>query len=175
MISSSRIKRETEFNIAINAYVGLFAGKEKINGLDKNNFKINSYGLTAPIGIAFSKGHSLFFFDTEKSWSTSLFLSAVDIGALASFRFKDTVTAEIPTVQLKDILSPGLILGFGIPKCPVSINLGAQVGPNLREVNAVDSNNSNPHNDYSNKMYIRYSISFCVDIPLLNLYTKSKN
>ena len=49
------------------------------------------------------------------------------------------------------------------------------MGPNLRKVNVTDpTDNENPHNDYENKVYWRYSISVCVDIPVFNFYTKSK-
>jgi len=80
----------------------------------------------------------------------------------------------VPTIQLKDIFSPGMFLSLGIPKTPLSINLGAQMGPNLRKVNVTDPGNTNPHNDFENRIYWRYSISVCVDIPVFNFYTKSK-
>jgi hypothetical protein len=64
-------------------------------------------------------------------------------------------------------VSPGLFWSVGIPKTPISVNLGAQFGPNLRKVNDTT-------NDFSEKAYVRYSMSICVDIPLLNLYSKTK-
>jgi hypothetical protein len=180
---SSRVKRETAFNVSLNSYLGVYAGYEKIKGIDEPyRFQLdkqwNSFGITAPVGIAASIGNKKFFFlgnDERRHWSYSLFISAVDIGAVAAFRFKDTVTSQVPTIQLKDLVSPGAFLSIGIPKSPLSLNLGAQVGPNLRKVNLPpDENNSNPYNDYSNKIYWRYSASLCVDIPIINFYTKSK-
>ena len=165
---SSRVKRETSFNVALNAYVGLYAGYEQIQGFDTTGFTLNTYGVTAPVGIAISRGHSVFFFGTGKSgWSTSVFISLIDIGAVASFRFKDDSTAQVPTIHLQDIISPGLFLSIGIPKCPVSVNFGAQMGPNLRKVTSMA-------NDYSNHVYFRYSLSVVVDIPIFNFYSKSK-
>ena len=165
---SSRVKRETSFNVALNAYVGLYAGYEQIQGFDTSGFKLNTYGVTAPVGIAISRGHSVFFIGTGKSgWSTSAFISLIDIGAVASFRFKDDSTAQVPTIHLQDIVSPGLFLSIGIPKCPVSVNFGAQMGPNLRKVTSAA-------NDYSNHVYFRYSMSVVVDIPIFNFYSKSK-
>jgi hypothetical protein len=165
---SSRIKRETSFNVALNAYVGLYAGYEQIQGYDTTGFTLNTYGVTAPVGISISRGHSVFFIGTGKSgWSTSAFVSLIDIGAIASFRFKDDSTAQIPTIHLQDIVSPGIFLSIGIPKCPVSVNFGAQMGPNLREVTSAA-------NDYSNHVYFRYSMSVVVDIPIFNFYSKSK-
>lgn len=169
---SARIKRESSFNVAVNAEAGLFVGYEQIKGVDrcwtKDYQKINSYGITAPIGISISKGHSFLFICTGKyAWSTSLFLSAVDIGAIAAFRFQNDTVAQIPTIQLKDIISPGAFLSIGIPNSPISINIGAQAGPMLRAVGTST-------NTYANSSYMRFSASLVVDLPLLNLHTKSR-
>jgi len=173
-VGSSRIKRVSDFNVSLNAYVGLFVGYEKIRGVDGSGFKLNTYGITAPIGVSASCGHHILFFKSGHEWSTSLFLSLIDLGAVTAFRVKDTITSQVPTIQLKDIFSPGMFLSLGIPKTPLSINLGAQMGPNLRKVNVTDPGNTNPHNDFENRIYWRYSISVCVDIPVFNFYTKSK-
>ncbi len=171
---SARIKRETIFNVSLNAYCGFFIGNEHIKGIDdsgeKANF-INNYGVTAPIGISITKGKGSFFpffgaFYSNHSWSHSLFLSVVDIGALASFRFKDDKTQTVPNIQLKDIISPGIFYSLGIPKSPISLNIGWQVGPLLRQVTVAQNNYS--------QSYSRFSASIVVDLPLLNFYTKSK-
>ena len=153
---SSRIKRASGFNVAFNAYVGLFTGYEKIKGVD-NKFRFNAYGVTAPLGISISKG----IYGT----SSSLFLSFIDIGAVTAFRFKDDVAEKVPKVQLKDIISPGVFYSFGFPRSPLSANIGYQVGPLLRKVNL-------DQNLYEEK-YSRFSVSLCVDIPVLNFYTRT--
>jgi hypothetical protein len=165
---SSRIKRETRFNVSLNSYIGLFLGYEQIRGFDTTGFKVNAFGISAPIGFAISRGHSVFFIGTGKSgWSTSAFVSIIDIGAIAAFRVKDDSTSQVPTIQLQDIISPGLFLSIGIPKCPVSVNFGVQMGPNLRAVTSTANN-------YSNSIYLRYSLSVVVDIPIFNFYSKGK-
>jgi len=170
---SSSVKRESPFNVSLNAYTGLFLGHESIQGIsDKRIF--NTYGVTAPIGISISRGERHLF----NPWcgnghaSYSVFISLIDIGAAAAFRFKDDTTAQVPKIQLKNILSPGIFLSIGLPKMPISFNLGAQMGPNLRQID--NNNNSRPSADASNRIYVRYSASLVVDIPLLNLYTKSR-
>jgi hypothetical protein len=178
---SARIKRESPFNVAVNAYMGLYTGYEKISGFDDNCWQFNSFGVTAPVGISVSRGHSFLFFGTgedgwkrgKKGWSTSLFVSVIDIGSVAAFRFKNdkAMAAQSPGIQLKNIFSPGLFLSLGIPKCPLSINMGAQMGANLRKVSVL---NNATKLDFSDNTYWRYSISICVDLPLLNLYTKSR-
>jgi hypothetical protein len=176
---SSRIKRETSFNVSLNAYTGLFVGHETIVGLTDNQF-INNYGITAPIGVALSTGSHSFLFlcpKNEGHWSYSLFVSLIDLGAVASFRFQNNDSvSQIPTIHLQDIFSPGIFLSVGIPKCPLSVNMGVQMGPNLRKVYVEDKNNPGEYiNGYENSVYWRYSLSLVVDIPVFNLYTKSKN
>ncbi|PXY43042.1 hypothetical protein [Flavobacterium hydrophilum] len=172
-VGSSRVKRLTKTNVAINAYCGFFVGNENIKDVDEDGTLINSYGLTAPVGFSFSKGNRILpwpihnLIPETKGWSSTLFFSVIDLGAVASYRFTNETADQVPTIELKDIFSPGLFWSVGIPKTPISLNLGAQVGPNLRKVNDTT-------NDYSKNTYLRYSFSICVDIPLLNLYTKSK-
>lgn len=171
-VGSSRIKRESPFNVTLNAYTGLFVGRENIIGV-KDDKGINTYGVTAPVGISISKGHSIFFIpvggwrEGKRGWSTSLFISLIDIGAVTAYRFKNEEVAEVPTIQLKNIISPGAFISLGIPRTPLSFNVGAQMGPNLRKVSSTTADNSD-------RRYWRFSTAFCVDIPLFNLYTKSR-
>jgi hypothetical protein len=67
-------------------------------------------------------------------------------------------------VQLKDIFSPGVFVSFGFDRTPLSLNIGYQVGPLLRKI---DSSRGSFTNAYS-----RWSVSLCVDIPLIDFYTK---
>ncbi len=164
---SYQIKRVSPLNVSLNAYPGLYAGYEKINQVDKS-VAINSFGVTAPIGFAISKGKSLLLINTKRKWSTSAFVSLIDIGAVAAFRFKNDSIAQVPTIQLKDIVSPGLFLSLGFPNFPISANIGTQVGPNLRKVGTQS-------NEYNNNLCWRFTLSFCVDIPMLNLYTKPED
>jgi len=161
---SYRTKRKNEYNIALNAYVGGFMGYEAVRGRDKQFFgsgfyATNSYGLTAPVGVAASL--------SSGGWSFSGFISLIDIGAVAAFRFSADSTNQTPTIHLQDIISPGLLISVGIPGCPISVNFGVQMGPNLHSV-------SSSVNNYSGAIYYRYSLSACVDIPIIDFYTKQK-
>ncbi len=174
-VGSASIKRNSNFNVALNAYSGIFIGNEVIRGYDRDKFldNLKSYGIAAPVGVSISQGNQILPWPVSwvfknrkpKGWSSSYFISIVDIGAIAAYRFTEDEAETIPTIQLKDIVSPGIFWSLGIPKSPISFNVGAQVGPNLRKVN--DS-----MNDYSKASYVRYSLSICVDIPLLNFYNK---
>jgi hypothetical protein len=164
-VGSSRVKRETLFNVAVQAYVGPFVGYEKIKGVDSGN--INTYGITAPIGVSISKGYSILFFNSKKHRSSSsIFFSLIDLGAITAFRFTNDSTEKVPTINLKDIISPGIFYSHGFGKTPLSLNIGYQVGPLLRRVRLDE-------NEYG-KTYSRISVSLVVDIPVFNLSTRSK-
>jgi hypothetical protein len=165
---SARIKRETNFNVSLNAYCGFFTGHEEEKFSFKNGGLLNSYGITVPIGLALSWGHSLL---PGTHWmnggaSSTVFFSFFDIGAIATFRFVDDTTKTLSKIELKDIISPGIFLSWGIPKTPISLNLGYQITPYLREVST--SNNT------FKSSYSRFSVSVCVDLPLLNCYSKPR-
>ena len=86
---------------------------------------------------------------------------------MAAFRFENDSTESVPKIELKDIISPGIFYSLGIPKSPLSINVGYQVGPKLREVKS-------GVNEFS-EAYTRFSVSLTVDIPILNFYTSQRN
>ncbi len=158
---SSTIKKRTKFNVALNAYLGLAGGKE-YNG-DTGKTK-DFGGIRAPIGISFSVGLRG---KKAELGSLSLFASLVDLGAVTSFRFDDSETEELPEIELQNIFAPGGYLVYGLPKIPISVGVGFQYGPQLREVTAMELS-INPNLNYSFGAFI------AVDIPLLNFYTKSR-
>lgn len=172
-VGSARIKRESQFNLSVNAYCGFFGGIERIRGFDNGPAKVNAFGLTAPVGIAVSWGGGCKNSKNRYHSSYSIFFSAVDLGAIAAFRAKNDTVAQVPNILLKDILSPGFFLSWGIPRVPLSLNFGMQMGPNLRNVHSPNAANPTGFNDYENRIYCRYSLSICVDIPVLNLYTNN--
>ena len=163
-VGSASIKKNSHFNIALNAYLGGFWGNEYIPALQSGQWSPIA-GVTAPIGITFSKP---LMFDNCSWGSASLFISLIDVGAFASFRLSDTTTAKLPKVTLENIWAPGFGLVWGLPKIPLSIGYTYQWGPDLREINANTATVS------TNSLNHRWSFFLAVDIPILNLYTKSK-
>jgi len=197
---SAMIKRESAFNISLNGYAGFFGGVERVYEANSN---AGGVAFTVPIGVAFStsvgapcegvakpcKAHS--------SWS--IFLSAIDIGALTSVRFKNNDQA-LPELTFSNVFAPGAQLIWGIPGSSFSIAAGAQLGPFLRKIDVgtasnvnttqvttaidtddpstilttttVSSSQATPVLD--SKAAIRFGISVLIDIPIINFYTKSK-
>jgi hypothetical protein len=167
-VGSSRIKRESQKNISLNAYVGGFAGGEYMPVL-KEKERSFVFGLSAPVGVAFSVGNLRKGSNGEHGGkSISLFISLIDIGALATFRLNDDQSKVASEIELKNIVAPGAYFYYGFGKCPISLGAGVQLGPQLREVTTT---NINVEKNY----YLRYGITLAVDIPLLNFYTKSSN
>ncbi len=177
-VGSSSIKRETFSNISLNAYLGLMGGMEYLPGLQEGQ-TAPVVGVTAPLGLAFSWGnigngrrnHSLTKEQLIKKskkggQSLSLFIPLIDVGALATFRFGDDSSHVASEVKLANIIAPGLYGYWGLGKGPISIGLGAQMGPQLRKINAEDVN-------VDKNFYIRYSLTIAVDIPFFNFYTRN--
>lgn len=162
-VGSASIKKKSKQNIALNAYVGLSPGIEHNGDTGKYNF---SFGVNAPIGIAISNGIYDVKKDKEKGSST-WFVSLIDLGAVTSYRFGDSDTENIPEIKLENIFAPGLFYVYGLPKWPLSIGLGGQLGPQLRKI-------TNDAISLQSKATFSFRIFVAIDIPLLNFYTKSR-
>lgn len=161
-VGSASIKKHASFNIALNAYVGPFYGRQKMAS-DKDF--VNAGGMYSPVGVSFSKGIG----STRNPGSISLFTSLIDIGALTTFRFSnpnDTLAGDIK-IKLSQIVAPGVHLIFGVPKWPVSFGGGYQWTPLLSKV----EQSAATLNDSKGK---RWQLFIAVDLPLLNFYNKSR-
>lgn len=165
-VGSSRIKRESAFNVAVNGYVGFFTGYEKIPAVRSKQW-INNVSLSAPVGVSFSWG-GLFRKAGKPGWSLGGFVSMVDLGSLVSYRFGDDSTSQLSNVTLKQIIAPGLFISCGIPKSPFSLSFGYQRTPLLREVSTTE-------NTVLNNSGYRIGGTLTVDIPIINLYNREKD
>lgn len=169
---SSSIKKNSNWNISLNAYIGGYYNNYTNNTdkIDGNNSKI---GVTAPVGIAFSKG--LGFNDrTGRSFgSVSLFVSVIDVGAIAGYRLNDDSTALNQKVTINDIFAPGgyLVYGIGLPwwkwstYVPLSIGYGWQYGSRLYYRNTDGTLTTSSESRWRNNWFL------AIDIPLANFYT----
>ncbi|CAA6801550.1 MAG: Unknown protein [uncultured Aureispira sp.] len=152
----SAIKKYSKFSIAINAYVGLSAGQEILTDIGANPY----YAVTTPIGVTFNWGFKNF-------GSIGILASVLDIGALTAFRFQDDNVSELPDLKFENVLAPGGYLVYGVPKYPIAIGFGAQLGPNLRTVT-----NGTLVTQTSGW---RWGAFIAVDIPIVSVYTTNKN
>ena len=169
---SSSIKKNTAFNVSLNAYIGGYFGRSvnTTDEIDGNNSKV---GVTAPIGIAVSLGLGHYKKNGPPVGALSLFASLIDVGAIAGYRLNDDSTALDQKVTLNDIFTPGgyLVYGIGLPfkglsYVPLSIGYGWQYGSKL--YNKKDGKLS-----ISDKSRWRSNWFITVDIPLANFWTKN--
>jgi hypothetical protein len=155
---SSAVKKHNKFSVAINAYTGLAGGGERlqINSAERQK---GFLAVSAPVGITFSWG-----LPGEWAPSFSLYTPVLDVGAIAAYRF-DNATKKLPELEWSNLLAPGLygVLGLG-NDLPISLGLGAQLGPNLRRVTAAGLDET--------AQAWRWGGFLSVDIPLFNLYVR---
>jgi|GEM_PF-1191872 len=176
-VGSSSIKRETYSNISLNAFIGPMVGMEYLPGLTQNQMA-PVVGITAPLGLAFNWGNQGNGKRDEPittrmrngrevgGKSYSLFFPLIDVGALSTFRISDDSSNVAADIKLANIIAPGVYFYWGLGKVPVSIGLGAQVGPQLRDINAEVVN-------IDKNFYVRAGLNVVVDIPFFNFYTRN--
>ena len=163
---SYRTKRESKFDISLNSFLGFTGGWEYIPAIESDKkFDLNNFALSAPVGISVTYG-AIKKKDSDKKGSAfGAFLSVIDIGAMASFRFADDSSNVASAVKLQNILAPGVYISYHFRNAPISLLLGGQMGPLLREVSATNF-------ESEDNIYYRIGFSLVVDIPLLNFYNK---
>jgi hypothetical protein len=148
----SAIKKYSKFSIALNAYVGVSTGQEVLNGYGSQTY----YAVTTPIGVTFNWGF-------KNAGAIGVMASLLDIGALTAFRFQDNSANELPDLKFENVLAPGGYLIYNFPKYPISLGVGAQLGPNIRSVtnNGITSTTSG----------WRWGAFLAVDIPMVSIFS----
>ena len=167
-VGSYRIKRSYSHSWDVSAFPGLYGGYEFGSGKKdgKHNEGSFSYGITAPVGISFSRKHCR---HNPSSSSSTFFLSVIDIGAPFSYRFSNDQAQGLPDeIKWEQIFSPGFFYIFGFKNTPLSLSAGLQFTPLLRDIE--DDNNV-----LQEKNIVRLSVGFLVDIPIFNLKKGSLN
>jgi hypothetical protein len=159
-VGSYRVKRNATVNISINAFAGGFCG------VAANEKPL--YGFTAPVGVYLGlgnigKSNPLY---GNRGKSLGVFLPFVDVGAVTAFRVTDGET-ELADVSWDNVFAPGAYLTYGFGKCPISLNVGGQLGPELKTVN------SDGTTVLTDKIWY-WRASIVVDIPLFDLFTHQK-
>jgi hypothetical protein len=168
-IGSASIKRKSKWNISINTYVGVAAGTEQAKGNQFKQSKI-SIGLSAPIGIAISNLYASKSGTANNAKeklipSGTLYLSFFDIGNLVNVRLQSD-TASIGNVKFSHFFSLGAGYFFNFRSSPFSAGFSWTYVPQYR-----DFKNGNQWINKADAVRIRFSL--LVDIPIVNLYTKT--
>ncbi|MBN1632691.1 MAG: hypothetical protein JW917_00825 [Ignavibacteria bacterium] len=148
---STDMKKESDFNLILNSYAGLYYGEEA--DIVKDNWTRNR-GLTAPIGLELSKGF--------KNWGNlSLFVPILDIGAIVDFELNNDSTETTTNFKIENIFSPGAYLIYGLPSIPVSFGGGFQFSPQLGKI-TLEGAEIGPRK-------LRWNVFLAFDMPFLKI------
>lgn len=157
-VGSYRVNRKSPFSISVSSHPGLYLGWESL--AEKGEDASFVTGITAPIGLSFNAGITQ---STLHGHSFSLYLPIVDIGAAFSYRWNSSKADGFPEdITLKQILSPGAHIVWGLGNRPLAFMVGAQYTPQLRKITAGTS-------DLASSAW-RFGASFTMDLPIFHLY-----
>ncbi|MBS1585945.1 MAG: hypothetical protein JSS82_10430 [Bacteroidetes bacterium] len=188
--TSYKRKTSTWNSLFLNAFVGPYLGYETLplGRSSSANLTYKSgyvYGLTAPIGIAFSKTFSRFgstptpddvdckfiskgkhagkFRNMSKSTFT-VFVSLLDIGAVVSYRLSNSDSTLPQSFKWEQFVSPGLHLQYSIHGTPLVFSMGGVYAPQIRKIGD------------GNRQYnaIRAYAGVLFDIPIMAIHSKEK-
>ncbi|HKH59227.1 MAG TPA: hypothetical protein VKA49_00270 [Flavitalea sp.] len=167
---SSSIKKNSAWNISLNAYIGGYYS-DYTNDIDKIDGSNSKVGVTAPVGIAFSKGLG-HFRNGSSIGALSAYITVIDVGGIAGYRLNNDSTALEQKITIDDIFSPGayLVYGLGLPfleYVPLSIGYGWQYGSKLY------FKQQDGTLGISDKSRWRGNWFLAIDIPLTNFWTKA--
>lgn len=168
---SSAIKRNSNWSVSVNAYVGGYYGKTKRRFLVDSLGNIDTigkktYGLFAPIGVSLNKGFKC-------GVGLSITAQVLDLGALVNFYLVNGDQATLPdkfVVRLSNIFAPGFSGAINLPRVPLSIQGGGQLVPSLYQTSQIEENAV-----ISTQSVWRWHASLVVDIPLFNVWVKDFN
>lgn len=154
-LGSSSIKRNSKFDLSLNAYAGFTGGYEVAYGKYGNQTKAN-VGLTAPIGISttFWDGH------------LTIFTSLLDLGSIVNQRINND-TISYSGLKFEQFFTPGLGLFYNFKSSPLTIGATYNYIPNLRTITYKDGNATITETYTS---VSRINLSVLIDIPLFNIY-----
>lgn len=154
-IGGSSIKRNSNFNISLNGYVGLTAGREIAYG-SENQTKTN-IGLAAPIGISVSFKNYITFF-----------ASIIDLGTLVNVRLNNDTTFY-SNLKFEHFLAPGVGFYINHKSSPLTFGVHYNYIPSLRTIKI---GNGEAAVTEENISVSRFNVSVLVDIPLYTLFNK---
>ncbi len=163
---SSSLKRNARLHVGVNGYFGLGFHRETLtaDSLPGNLRRSGAFGLSVPVGIAFSMGQIQI---GKREQSFSLFIPVLDLGAVTTYRLNQKeLPSDLPKLSFGNLISPGAYLLWNIPKSPFTVGGGAQFGPQLRQI-TVDGKK------ISSSAW-RYGITCAIDVPIFNLYTQQE-
>ena len=163
-IGSSSTKRSSPFSITLNSYVGLNTGSETVH-IPGENEEGYYWGLTAPVGFAFS-----FKPVNDMKGSVSIFATILDLGSLVNVRLENDDTSY-NDLRFEHFLTPGLGLSYNFNNIPLTVGIYGSYITNLREIKYLDEGATEI---LGGRNVTRFNVSLLIDIPLLTIYNKKE-
>ena len=147
-VASYRAKREGNgWYMQLNAYLGGSLACEKADEIGV------ATGGFAPIGIEFGR-------PTTKG-SVGGLIQILDLGTPISYRLSGLSSVDQqPELGIRQVISPGAHIVFGIPKVPLTVGAGFNFAPDLRRVSDMEDEFKNAY---------RVAVFLGIDIPLWRL------
>jgi len=160
--ASFLLKREYQRTLSITGMPGYFISFDKFDG-SKQKFAFES-GITLPMGfdLTFKQKNGV-----KNSSSFGLFFQLVDLGAVLNFRLSDSTSTLPQKINFQQVFSPGVSLNYGFKNSPLTLGIGYQYTPELRQITLSNGNQTYPN---GNRIFFRLAW----DIPLINI-AKSKS
>lgn len=168
---SSRLKRKKKVTVALNAYLGVSAGQETWEQNSSNTEETFTNVMpTMPIGFSISRRLGKRRIEVNDSTlqtkeldrhSLSLFLSLIDLGSFFNYVPGDTQFGETD-LTFKNVFRPGVQLHYNFKNLPFYAGLGAQYGPQYRELQG----------EQITLQSTRFFLSLGVDVPLKTLFVR---
>ena len=177
---SSIIKKSTSVSIFLNSYLGGSGYWEDIQPVHDVNEggKEFAFAIHAPIGPEISFGSEKLKKVGFASWS--IFVPIIDLGALTAFRMDDGNSEfDVPSLTLDNIIVTGGFFVLGVNKAPISLGVGVQKGPQLRQIGTQQvASEGDPQMTETIPILseVDWNIKFfiSVDIPIFKLYAKPR-
>lgn len=155
---SSRLKRNHDFSVTLNAYLGGAVYHEWWdNPEDNSSDQFFGIAPTIPIGVNISG----LFFGRKKPSSFSAFLSFLDLGSLFAYTDGGQIGGD-SKISFKNVFKPGLQFHWNIPKSPFYLGVGAHYGPQFLDTAAGD--------ELSVRSFRFSFLNFGLDIPIKTFY-----
>jgi len=157
---SSRLKRNEDLTVGLNAYLGVNYGMEHWSSTNPDvDEKFSNLAPTMPLGVALSWriGKA-----SKHPQSFSAFLSFIDLGSILTYRAGGLDIGR-DKITFKNMLKPGIQLHWNLNKTPFYVGAGAQTGPVYRESNGGDE---------ISLRSTRLFLSFGVDVPIKTFFVK---
>lgn len=153
--------------VSLNAYGGVFGGRETA---DDQGARFG--GVYLPVGFSAVLPATVKLVGRRRLGRFGLFVQAVDLGALASWRLSSSSSDnekidERPQVGVAQVISPGVFVTFDLHALPLTFGYGGARSPQLREKSQLETTSAGEQTTTHTLVdAVRRGFFIAFDIPL---------